>query len=67
MNLFDGLPSVAGGIDTFGNTLNSVEAFNASAWTLNPDGITLKTGRNRHIVVQLSKSFIDMPSRGLFK
>jgi hypothetical protein len=67
MNLFDGLPSVSGGIDSFGNTLNSIETFDANVWNLNPNGISLQTGRSRHITVQMSRGYIDMHSRGSFK
>jgi hypothetical protein len=62
MEIFEGVASVAGGVDASGKSLKSVETFDQSVWTLNPDGMSLTTERSRFIKVYVSQNYIQIPT-----
>ena len=62
MEIFEDTISVAGGFDSAGEAVKSIEVYDKNGWTDDPSGMSLNLERGRFIKDQVSKDFIKIPS-----
>ena len=62
MDYFDGVPSVAGGLNSNSEALNSIEVMRDNTWIENPQDVTLNTERNKFIKIYVSKYLVMFPN-----